>query len=70
MTTTYTTEGSVRGNCGHAHQSVGAAERCRAKDQRSCAGQGGYSDRSVVRADGEPLSDWEIEELNEEIDRI
>ncbi len=43
----YTTWGSVRGDCGHMHQTVEAAERCIAKDNRDCNTQGGYSDRGV-----------------------
>lgn len=45
----YTTWGPVRGGCGHAHRSIEAAERCLEKDQRGCASQGGYSDRSIRR---------------------
>ncbi len=56
-TQTYTTRGDVRGSCGHQHRTIGAAERCAARDQTYCARQGGYSDRSVVRGDGSPLSD-------------
>jgi hypothetical protein len=54
MTTTkikikgYTTNGSVRGQCGHLHETEGAAYCCRDRDQRVCAAQGGYSDREVV----------------------
>ncbi len=40
--------GSVRGACGHKHQSEDAAEACIAADQRACARQGGYSDRVVA----------------------
>lgn len=43
----YTTWGSVRGCCGHAHESQDAAEKCIARDHRGCASQGGYSDREV-----------------------
>ncbi len=43
----YTTWGSVRGCCGHAHKTVEAAEACIDKDHRDCASQGGYSDREV-----------------------
>ena len=45
--TVYTTYGSVRGQCGHAHRSEAAAERCLASDQRACHSQRGYSDRMV-----------------------
>jgi hypothetical protein len=43
----YTCWGSVRGNCGHYHKSIEAAEKCIARDDRGCAAQGGYSDRSI-----------------------
>jgi hypothetical protein len=49
---TYTTIGSVRGCCGHDHRSIGAAQRCLARDARGCRAQGGYSDRYIVRDDG------------------
>lgn len=44
----YTTHGSVRGCCGHVHQTMRTAEQCAARDQRGCASQRGYSDRRVV----------------------
>jgi hypothetical protein len=47
----YTTDGSVRGDCGHKHRTVEAARRCLDKDQRGCSSQGGYSDRRVVAVD-------------------
>lgn len=45
--TAYTTWGSVRGCCGHAHESEDAAGRCLAADRDGCASQGGYSDRTI-----------------------
>ena len=56
---TYTCSGSVRGSCGHKHRTVGAAERCRQRDADGCRSQGGYTDRSVCRTDGEPLDEME-----------
>ena len=44
----YVTHGSVRGGCGHDHRSQRTAEECLRRDQRGCAGQGGYSDRRVI----------------------
>lgn len=44
----WTTDGPVRGHCGHKHRTEAAAERCLAKDQRGCHSQGGYSDRVVI----------------------
>ena len=58
-TITYTTQGNVRGCCGHKHRTIEAAKRCADRDQAGCASQGGYSDRSVVRYDGSELSDEE-----------
>ena len=58
---TYTTDGSVRGACGHAHRTIEAAVRCVERDGRRCANQGGYTDRVVRRADGGALSDAERE---------
>jgi|GEM_PF-3486643 len=43
----YTTWGPVRGDCGHVHRTREAAVKCLLQDQRSCAQQGGYSDRSL-----------------------
>lgn len=40
--------GSVRGSCGHKHQTEHATEACIAADQKACAKQGGYSDRVAV----------------------
>ena len=65
----YTTDGSVRGSCGHAHMTLGAAERCRARDEQACRAQGGraYSDREVRgytgRARTRPLTDDEQADL-------
>jgi len=41
----------VRGNCGHKHRTLEAAEKCNDRDQAGCARQGGYSDRGVVYID-------------------
>jgi hypothetical protein len=57
--TTYSTHGSVRGSCGHEHRSVEAAARCLRKDMADCVSVGGYSDRSVVASDDEPLDDYD-----------
>jgi len=66
MANIYEARGSVRGGCGHAHQTIGAAQRCVERDQRDCAGLPGgnaYSDRSVVRVDGAELTAAERAEL-------
>ncbi len=43
----FTCWGSVRGGCGKAHRTEGAAEKCIRDDHRGCQSQGGYSDRNV-----------------------
>ena len=43
----YTLTGSVRGNCGHKHETIMAAAKCSVQDQRGCKSQGGYSDRDL-----------------------
>lgn len=48
----WTTVGSVRGCCGHAHRSEDTAYRCLAGDRDGCASQGGYSDRRVIDVSG------------------
>lgn len=58
--TTYTTQGSVRGCCGHQHRTIEAAQRCAARDHAGCKSQGGYSDRSVVKSDGSELDQDEL----------
>lgn len=52
---TYTTEGPVRGTCGHRHRTPQAARRCAERDHRDVQrghGPHAYSDRKVVRVDG------------------
>jgi hypothetical protein len=44
----YTTYGPIRGQCGHLHRTIEAAEACAERDGRGCARQiRGYSDRRV-----------------------
>ncbi len=57
MNITYTTDGSVRGTCGHKHRTVEAAYKCLEEDQQGCESQGGYSDRHVEQTDGDDLTD-------------
>lgn len=47
MTKYYETIGSVRGNCGHHHKTIEAAQRCIDRDMVGCKSQGGYSDRFI-----------------------
>lgn len=46
----YTTDGPVRGSCGHRHQSEATAARCLEKDRKGCRSQGGFSDRRILPA--------------------
>lgn len=55
MVVRYTTWGSVRGCCGHLHLTREGAEQCLARDRRSCRRQGGVSDRTLRRIEGETL---------------
>ena len=59
--TRYTTVGSVRGRCSHAHRSLDTALACIDRDHRGCQRQGGYSDRRVMR-----LVDGVVEELSQD----
>jgi hypothetical protein len=66
--TTYTTIGSVRGSCGHAHRTIGAALACANRDNRAVKrgnGSSSYSDRGVVRSDGQRLTEREQEALDD-----
>lgn len=45
----YTSQGSVRGWCGHAHRRLDTALKCIERDHRGCKTQGGYSDRQAMR---------------------
>lgn len=55
---TYHAVGSVRGPCGHHHRSIATAVACALRDSRACRSLGGgcYSDRTVQRTDGVPLT--------------
>ena len=63
----FTTEGDVRGGCGHKHRSFETADACRKRDHRDCQrgnGRASYSDRRVVwvAADGNPGDDRDIQQ--------
>jgi hypothetical protein len=47
----YTTYGSVRGCCGHAHRDIIGARKCLERDAEGCRAQGVYSDRGVRQID-------------------
>jgi len=57
---TYTTWGPVRGDCGHRHHSIRAAERCLASDRQGCASQGGSSDREIWVLDPDDLDTYDL----------
>ncbi len=58
----YTTQGNVRGECGHSHRSMMTAVKCLRRDGRDCERAGGYSDR-MVRVD---LGEGEWRHLNDD----
>lgn len=64
---TYTTDGEIRGCCGHSHRTLGGALRCLREDQEGCRRQGGWSDREVMRKlpNGklEPITDRDDDEV-------
>lgn len=51
----YTTQGNIRGQCGHLHKTAEAAAQCQDRDNVGCRKQGGYSDRYVAIVDSEGL---------------
>lgn len=53
FTTTYSTIGYVRGNCGHKHTTIQAAFKCLERDALRHHKMGGNTDRVIVRNDGE-----------------
>jgi hypothetical protein len=69
--TYYTTEGSVRGCCGHRHLTEDAADSCIRKDDRECkqaCGPSAYSDRMTVREDEMRLTPREVIQLEQALD--
>ncbi len=58
--TYYTTQGSVRGSCGHKHRMIDTAIKCAKRDMVGCGRQGGYSDRTILK-----IEDGERVELSE-----
>lgn len=55
MSETYECVGDVCGRCGHRHRTLSGAARCLARSQAGCAAQGGYSDRVILRSDGQRM---------------
>lgn len=67
---TYTTQGPVRGGCGHEHETIDDAAACTLADQADCERTRGYSDRAVCRLDGERLTCGERDELGAAVARM
>ena len=44
----YTTEGPLRGQCGHKHRDLESAADCLADDDAICAARGGHTDRKIL----------------------
>ena len=65
----YTTNGEVCGDCGHKHKSLATARACLIKHvaEIQCGNPGGraYSDRVIVRCDGESLNEDELQHLDD-----
>ena len=61
----YDVRGSVRGTISTNHRTLSGAVRSAERDRNQCAALGGgeYSDACVERADGEPLTEAECEEI-------
>ena len=61
----YDVRGSVRGTISTNHRTLSAAVRSMRRDCRACSSLGGgsYSDACIERADGEPLTEAECEEI-------
>ena len=51
MATYYITKGTVRGSCGHRHETIKAAYECMTKDRDLYAQSGGHSDRVIMAVD-------------------
>ena len=68
----YTTDGSVRGTCGHVHKTIASAMQCLQRDRNSCGrlGGGAYSDRDIVRLDGGELTGDDIDALDSYYSRL
>ena len=67
---TYTNIGSVRGLCRHQHRTLTGACRCLLSDQQGCRVQGGHSDRTIRRSDGDVLPTAEAIEVDDIMDRM
>ena len=68
----YDVRGSVRGLISTNHRTLSGAVRSAERDRNQCAtlGDGNYSDACVERADGEPLTDAECEEIERSEDAL
>lgn len=64
--TRYCVRGSVRGTISANHRTLSGALRSELRDAAQCraCGGGAYSDASVRREDGEPLTEDELDRLD------
>lgn len=62
----YTTQGEVRGPCGHRHRTAAGAFSCLSDDREGCKMQGGYTDRHVYRVTLDAAGAVKMERLPEE----
>lgn len=60
---TYTTQGPLRGRCGHTHNDIAGAVRCRAQDEALCVSKGGHTDRRVYAVGPALLRELDDSEL-------
>ena len=64
----YTTRGPLRGRCGHTHNSIIEALRCRTQDEALCVSKGSHTDRrvfAVVRGAWRELTEQELNAVAE-----
>lgn len=60
----YTSNGPVRGACGHKHKDLESAVECWANDETICRRRGGHTDRKLLVIEGgakRELSPAEVE---------
>ena len=65
--TRYDVRGSVRGTISTNHRTLSAAVRSMRRDWRQCSSLGGgsYSDACIERADGEPMTEAELDTISD-----
>ena len=48
----YTSEGALRGPCGHKHKDLESSVECLANDEALCRRRGGHTDRKILVIEG------------------